>query len=260
MAETLFHYTDIGAVSSILRNKKFWLTHVEFLNDSEELHDGIKHIKECLLRMEKISGFELHEIKSLNFIVSSLGKLFDSQYEASPIFTCSFSRSRNLLSQWRAYGNFALEFDRTTIESDFDLYECLYESNDKELEARRLIDAIHHRFANLSDRSSDDEVDAALEKYFEIVYSVGKFKNTHFSAEKEVRIVRGVDADSISYRAKSDYLVPYVEASFNISAVKAIHIGPIADQKLAERSLRCLLKTIGLPDLEIVKSDIPYRS
>lgn len=80
MAETLFHYTDIGAVSSILRNKKFWLTHVEFLNDSEELHDGIKHIKECLLHMERISGFELPEIKSLNFIVSSLGKLFDSQY------------------------------------------------------------------------------------------------------------------------------------------------------------------------------------
>ena len=123
-----------------------------------------------------------------------------------------------------------------------------------------MVDAIHHRLANLSDGSSDDEVDAALDKYFEIVYSVGKFKNTHFSAEKEVRIVRGVGADSISYRAKSDYLVPYVEAPFNISAVKAIHIGPIADQKLAERSLRCLLKTIGLPDLEIVKSDIPYRS
>lgn len=260
MAETLFHYTDIGAVSSILRNKKFWLTHVEFLNDSEELHDGIKHIKECLLHMEKISSFELAEIKSLSFIVSSLGKLFDSQYEANPLFTCSFSRSRNLLSQWRAYGNFALEFNRAAIESDFDLYECLYESNDKELESRRLIDAIHYRLANLSDGSGDDEVDAALEKYFEIVYSVGKFKNVHFSAEKEVRIVRGAGADSISYRARSDYLVPYVEASFNISAVKAIHIGPIADQKLAERSLRCLLKTIGLPDLEIVKSDIPYRS
>lgn len=260
MTESLFHYTDIAAVSSILQNKTLWLTHAEFLNDSEELHDGVRHIKECLVHMEGVAGFEPDEKKALAFIIKSLSELFDSQFDEDPLYTCSFSRSSNLLSQWRAYGNFALEFDRARIEQDFDLYECLYNSHDKELEARRLIDSIHYRFTGLYGGSSDEMVDAALEKYFEVVRSVGKFKNSHFSAEKEVRIVRGCGSDKISYRARCDYLVPYIEVLFDISSVKAIHIGPIPNQELAERSLRSLIKTIGMPDIEIVKSDIPYRS
>ena len=37
---SLFHYTNVHAVQSILSNKKIWLTDIRYLNDSQELHDG----------------------------------------------------------------------------------------------------------------------------------------------------------------------------------------------------------------------------
>ena len=43
--ESLFHYTDIGAVASIIKNNVLWLTDSQFLNDTQELHDGIAQIQ-----------------------------------------------------------------------------------------------------------------------------------------------------------------------------------------------------------------------
>ena len=41
---SLFHYTDIAAVASIIKNNKLWLTNIGFLNDSQEYHLSLIHI------------------------------------------------------------------------------------------------------------------------------------------------------------------------------------------------------------------------
>jgi hypothetical protein len=42
----LYHYTDLNAVYSILKNNKVWMTDIRYLNDSHGLHDGIKVLAE----------------------------------------------------------------------------------------------------------------------------------------------------------------------------------------------------------------------
>ncbi|MCX2889415.1 DUF2971 domain-containing protein [Pseudomonas sp. DCB_BI] len=176
------------------------------------------------------------------------------------LFVCSFSKSANLLSQWRAYGNFAIEFDRRVLEKTFELHDCIYDDEQKILESRYLIDGAHGRLTDLYSSGDRSRINAALEAHFDAVYGLAKFKNKSFDEEKEVRIISGVGEIELKYRAKNDHLIPYVDIEFNVEAIRAIHIGPVANQDLAEKSLWSLLKTRGLSNVDIVKSDIPFRS
>ena len=40
MKISLYHYTNVDAVYSILQTKKIWLTDVRFLNDTSELQEA----------------------------------------------------------------------------------------------------------------------------------------------------------------------------------------------------------------------------
>jgi predicted house-cleaning noncanonical NTP pyrophosphatase (MazG superfamily) len=257
-SDSLYHYTDISAVASIIKNKKLWLTDIGFLNDSQEFHDGMSIVSRRVDEMVNEAGPEFEHIGGgLAFVQGVLGA-YTAFSDASNVYTCSFSRAANLLSQWRAYGNFAIEFSRAELEKKYVLYECVYGDRDKgslsEAILRSLIDeASEHLKSN-----SEEPLPALLE----FTTRISNFKNHHFEAEHEIRIIGRSDYEKsgVYHRARGDVLIPYMEIDFPVESILAVHVGPIADQELAGRSLRSFLKSCGLHELPIVISDIPYRS
>lgn len=192
-----------------------------------------------------------------------------------PVFVSSFSQSKDLLSQWRAYGAYAIEFDAELLH--FPLSKCLYDDDEKSDEA-----AYGSLDCALTMAQSMQENDGQLdEKGYEafstIIGLAATMKHASFSEECEYRIVLGHDIDpdvedglDISFRSRGNLLVPYVEISIPVESIKSIMVGPMRDQDLAYASMKAFVNKVNaasfdqeifsLHDIDIIKSSIPYRA
>lgn len=255
---SLFHYTDIAAVASIIKNNKLWLTNIGFLNDSQEYHDGMSVVSRRVGSMviEADTKPEAKEV-GLSFVQGVL-EAYNQFPSSSNIFTCSFSRAKNLLSQWRAYGNFSIEFSRQALEQKHVLHECVYSTGEKE----ELSEVMISQLIDAAGVYLDSRTNEPLPALSDFTARISTFKNHYFEAEHEVRILgkSNYEKSNVLHRARGNYLVPYIEIDFPVGSILAVHVGPIADQELAVKSLRSFLISCGLRDLPIITSDIPYRS
>ncbi|MEW4951464.1 DUF2971 domain-containing protein [Pseudomonas asiatica] len=252
--DSLFHYTDINAVCSIVKNRKIWLTNVGFLNDSREFHDGMSVVADILNTYDLENFSSIEQAKKVGYL-----KGLTDAYKVLPdvnMYTCSFSRAPNLLSQWRAYGNFAIEFSRLALEKVGALYDCCYMPKEKEEICRRSFELLAER----QSRKPIGEYDP--EPLRDFMLGLLALKNMHFREEHEVRMVDTAtyEMTEVKFRSRGDFLIPYLEKEFGDNCIKALHIGPIANQDLAKRSLDLLLRSCGLRDLPVYLSDIPFRS
>jgi hypothetical protein len=100
---------------------------------------------------------------------------------------------------------------------------------------------------------------------------VNQFKHHSFREENEIRLIRlksSFDKD-IQYRARGDYVLPYLRVKFLLEHVKAIHIGPMRHQDLAVISMRSFIHNFEMKrrevhergdfKIQIIPSAIPYR-
>ncbi|WP_323831009.1 DUF2971 domain-containing protein [Pseudomonas sichuanensis] len=266
----LFHYTDVNAVRSILENGKMWLTDMRFLNDSEEMSHGID------LALELIQGDGVQSRISkeyaeaaTEFVINGLSEHVRMLMNFNPIFVCSFSQAPDLLSQWRAYGNYAIEF-----QSDFfnePLFECSYDSYEK---GRKAYDASLTAVRAIG-RSMRDNAgipcSEGLEAYSDLIKVAAALKHESFSEEQEVRmIIEKIDCHyPVLFRARSGMLIPYIEVPVPCSSIKAIHVGPMRDQELAFKSMMMFVDEVarlkqasgdGAVAIEVHKSKTPFRS
>ncbi|MHA6195667.1 DUF2971 domain-containing protein [Pseudomonas wadenswilerensis] len=268
---SLYHYTDVSAALSILEKRQIWMTDVRFLNDSKEFYDGVEFVQSAIRLLEdlKRSG-DFMSIAS-DYVVDIISKSFERELDAMPKFVCSFSQKGDLLSQWRSYGNYAVEFDRSKLSESLGLVDCIYCEKSKEAEAkRRLAENLIYLSRSFSGGSSLLGPET-FEVQMDLVAACLSFKNKHFLEESEVRSVFSDDSysDQIQYRAKGGMLVPYVAHDFQIECVNAIHIGPMANQKLAEKSMLMFLEKLSAKsvidggdqiNIAVVCSEIPYRA
>lgn len=271
----LFHYTDVQAVKSILESESLRLTDVRYLNDSEEMHNGISTIIDHL-KHEVQADRERHEYFSLAAEYIEEGLVGKAGYgiENRPVFICSFSQAGDLLSQWRAYGSYAIEFAANQIPHE--LSACLYDDFEKTPHASL---AALTSLQVISDDmlKNDGHLDQpSYEAFSTIVGLAATYKHESFSEESEVRIIVGHDVNpeiedglDVKFRARGDMLIPYVELKFPLESIRAIHVGPMRDQELAYISLKAFVDKLNLDrfvidndylhDIEVIKSSIPYR-
>ncbi|WP_223430024.1 DUF2971 domain-containing protein [Pseudomonas sp. GL-B-26] len=272
----LFHYTDVNAVKSILENKKLWLTDVRYLNDSQEMHDGVSNILRYV-KYQSDTFSKRHELffNSAEFVIARLGGLSDYGLDRRPVFICSFSRASDLLSQWRAYGSYAIEFSRDAMPAG--LSKCVYDADEK---LERASDVALKSLMTIANdmECNDGFLDfPGLKAYSDLVGLAATFKHESFSEEQEVRLIAGHDIDPdlddglpVKYRSRGDILVPFVEVDISLRNIKAIHIGPMRDQELACISMKAFLNNIRHAqevalenyshEIKVIKSDIPYRA
>lgn len=252
-SDSLYHYTDIAAVASIVKNRVLWLSNTAFQNDSQEMLEGYAFLK------NRVETYQDHledtEFRtSIHYLKGVLDSVEYSKYSHNT-YTCSFSRAPDLLSQWRAYGSFAIEFSRSALSEEYALYDCVYESGRK---LKKADEVLNDFFIARKVEGVDSSI-RSLTALRSLITAMGTFKSEHFEAEHEVRIIES-QVDQVLHRARDTYLIPYIQVGLKVEAIKSIHIGPVANQDLTEASIYSLLRSCGLRDVPILKSFIPYRS
>lgn len=266
---SLFHYTDANAVMSILESQKIWLTDVRFLNDSEEFHDGARFIEAAIKKVASQQERGTYKHTACAYLDDMKSSFFQETLHLEPRFVCSFSTEKDLLSQWRSYGDYAIEFDRCKLRSYLNLVNCIYSDQFKEESMEVAVDRVLVLLGGgikahaVPERSSVDEMKQKLLSFCDI------FKSQHFDEESEVRSYESVSSNSedILFRAKGSLLIPYLSKDIPLSCVKAVHIGPVANQDLAVIAMKMFLQKICIQNrgmgeikIEVVKSGIPYRT
>lgn len=288
----VYHYCDANALLSILEHKKLRFTHAAFVNDTSEIHHGLKICKQVLqerLGIKPLDQIVRHTIEYLN------------RNELWQYYLCCFSESRDKLSQWRAYaGNgsgFAIGFHTSNFQSSADgLFMCEFKKVDY---ARG---AILNTINTLLDSYERDLVDFPPEdSYAESIYEssgvhIGNIlldeavfvKDPGFAEEEEWRATRSYKHENTQLEQKltqqknpgeivtifkelqRDFigrrlvrvgyygLTPYIEMEFDSKSLKEIVCGPRTPHGLTETSLAILKKKYNL-SFEISRSAATYR-
>jgi hypothetical protein len=273
MSKSLFHYTDVGGVRAILENCELWLTDLRFLNDAQELNDGVVFVLDALRKERKDSnGLGEHFDNAIKLLTSSFDDHVSVWIDDEPTFVCSFSEAGNQLSQWRAYGNYAIEFDRELLSSDLELFDCVYNYDDKvSVSEEMVLQAIYGLAGDfkLYDGAAGPD---SLENLASLVRMASIFKNESFYEEREVRSVIDliIPHPNLRFRQRGNLLIPYTTASFSLECIKSVHIGPMRDQDLAYTSMSAFVSSLlrrhrsnggGIEhEITVVQSKIPFRA
>jgi hypothetical protein len=273
---SLYHYTDLSAVYSILKNNKLWLTDIRYLNDSQELHDGVAFLLDGLKESspDVFANFEYFE-RAKEYIFKSLSGLKTYGASEDPLFLFSLSSEPDCLSQWRAYGSYAIEFDNECLTFEVaKLLGCVYQDSQKlekaMLHVRNAITVVSNDMAKNDGCIGLEALDAVIS----LGYDAATFKHSGFSEEKESRIVMPSNdseyPSNVKYRPKGDVLIPYIEVAITLDCIKSITVGPVKNQAMSFASMSEFVHSIeknwqvdsGNIEYELIvkKSAIPFRT
>lgn len=269
---SLFHYTDVQAVQSILLKQKLWLTDIRFLNDSKELQDGIDRLSEALESPFK-GLFVNHTYydSSIDYLRSAFADTVSFGADEEPVFVFSLGRVENLLSQWRAYGSYAIEFDEKALNNCVSaLRPCIYDPKTKCTMAKNYVTKALTDISQEMDGNCGSAGIVGLDSVVSLIELAATFKDQGFSEEQEVRIVTQAyeRENTIQYRPQSNRLIPYLEVPITLDCIKSIWVGPMNDQDLAFVSMSAFVRQIERDwqsessieyELSVNKSSIPFR-
>lgn len=275
---SLFHYTDVGAVKSIIKDEKLWFTDFRFLNDSQELHEGFRVLNNILKHPNHGSLNNLpYKEKVLKYVKATLFSDETYRKDLESVFIFSLSNTNNLLSQWRAYGSYSIEFETKLLEERTGtIAPCIYvdEKNDKFKCAE---EKIYQVLKIIGDKINNEDDPRLYDELIKIVFELAKFKHNDFYEENEFRIISQAGSQYIGskmkycskkkFRVKGSMLVPYIEVPISIDCIKSIMVGPVQNQELAYTSLlefvnETIRQNESLNDdykLKVEKSKTPYR-
>jgi len=173
----IYHYTSAEGISVIIGKHEIWMSNTAFLNDPTELTELGKATD--LLEDKDFKYDAVREEWSKTFDRDRFNK--DRQFD---YYMASFSRKRDSLEQWRAYGNFCIGFDASKLkfarERHIFLYKCLYTHSD----IRNWI----LKMQTIPEWKSLPDKDRTNAAYNLLYVASMKYKNRHFSSEKEIRL------------------------------------------------------------------------
>ncbi|WP_460093744.1 DUF2971 domain-containing protein [Pseudomonas sp. S2_B03] len=268
----LFHYTDAAAVMSIVSKEELWLTDFRYLNDAEEMKGGIEYLRSGLSNYQPSLLASWDHLEKAKDIVSDLfEKHVSFGIESHPLFVCSFSSAGDRLSQWRSYGNYAVQFDGDALGEAISLSKCVYKRDEKIRHSSSAVGDCISIISNDLKNNNGMLTEQALESYAGLIREALTFKHDAFYEEKEIRCVQACDLRNldVQYRARGDILIPYLSVPVSRKFIKAIHVGPMKHQELACKSMESFVR--GIQDrngfdihfddyIAVVPSKAPYRA
>ncbi|WFD11471.1 DUF2971 domain-containing protein [Tepidibacter hydrothermalis] len=242
------------------------------MNDYEELKYGKNIIPE---KYEELVG-DLKESLELGF-------------EQHIAFSCSFSKKRDLLSQWRAYGDdgagFCIGFDKNKlidfnkVNDYFDkdsLYcDSIYYDEDKYI---KYIESLLKEFKGKNKKITNQEVSPFTAK---LACCASQYKKDFYREEEEIRFVVVLNKEvfkehlyekiikdfpfKVDYRFSKYGLAPYIELSLSnknvkgseSKAFKEIILGPKNPSN--ERDIQDFLYVHGITNVDVKRSEGSYR-
>jgi len=121
----LYHYTSAEGLLNIIDSGKFWATHYRFLNDPEEILYSFKLFDRLFLENspKRLSFFANNVDEESGLIIGNYHLMYTGQRGVIPeyeYYITGFSEEKDLLSQWRGYGDngegFAIGVDPLKIQ------------------------------------------------------------------------------------------------------------------------------------------------
>jgi hypothetical protein len=174
---TIYHYTSAEGITGIIDKHEIWMSNTAFMNDTTELN-MLQNAKAIFKDNDFTNDAVRHEWNEM------LKRQWLNENRQTDYYMASFSRKKDSLEQWRAYGNFCIGFDarKLAVKKRVFLYSCLYTENDirKWVLKKERID----EWKGLA----DDE--QRRNGAYNLLYVASmKYKNRHFKNEREVRLI-----------------------------------------------------------------------
>ena len=285
---SLYHYTDGRGIKGILESQTIWFTNYRQLNDPSEVIHGIEMAHDVIGKLS--SGNDHRVLGFANFLRNMF--LEENFSERLQFFIASFSDDADNLGQWRAYADngrgyaigFAPSFfqvvDKESRRPDENVFvgRVIYEIDDVASRHHNVIDeamAIFIRTINANPEllKIQSNVNLFMNEFARtiiaspLIWNCLTSKHPAYRSEKEVRLViLGTRRDLMPYiktRLRGNEIVPYIPhefPAFTDKNIVEIVLGP-SSPKNAEQSIRTMLSSLGAdPNIEIRRSDIPYRA
>lgn len=282
----LFHYCSTAAFQSIISSRSVWLSALRLSNDTSE---G-QVVAQTMRRLATANGLAQQTTDDLLSAVFNLEGFYDG-------FGFCLSAERDLLSQWRAYGDdgrgvsigFRMDYLRSLVSAsqgsalDLNLREVRYDAQLQDdlvrpvfQELRRLLDSddefplgSNSRAPHLATDSRITELDGRLavltllQAAMPALLHVFSFKDCSFREEKEWRLLHLYDwlpEYSCSFRAAGERLVPYHACALQMPLEAAIAEVVLGPKHITPVSVvEHFLRRSGFAQVRVTKSDSPYR-
>lgn len=174
---------------SIISSKELWASKIGLMND----HSEIKYTRDLFINQL----YNLLENNSEKIeIISRVVKIYNEQI-CKNIYSISFSKRANLLSQWNRYAgqngvsigfNTILLEEACQYQSNFKLIEVEYETKNQVLILKKIAESF---FENYDFSLSDEDFTSFFIKNFkdDLDDLTCKFKHSGFREEEEIRLV-----------------------------------------------------------------------
>ena len=279
--DLLWHYTTPEGLTGIIESHSLWATDIFYLNDSAEFMHGINIARKII--KQKISLLDGDEKERLERFDTNLS--FIGPDHNRTIYVCSLSKTKDELSQWRAYcrgGGFSIGFpDQGLVDAiqgqHFELKECVYDVSEQQRIINQLIDSqvlpyIYNpeRFSNIP--CTPDMISGILSgginKFIWELYSTcSTLKHPSFEIEEERRLVydhkRHFNEIRPEFRTKPGLIIPYtciiLPEDEDFWRQVRIIIGPTKYEKELRGSVHTLFRKYHATSISITNSEIPFR-
>jgi hypothetical protein len=262
--EILWHYTDAPGLFGIVDSCRFRFGDAGFLNDRTERVYG----KELI---DKVFGEEI-AAGDKDGLLNDLWKHVQLTLSPDRLFVCSFSATKESISQWQRYGGggvgYCLGFDAKRLDELFDAdaihrVPMIYvEADQKEHlreKIRRGVEGYRQKAksADPSDKNRGINVYDAIFTAADVANATLRLKNTFFGDEQEWRYFHPINEDELGgddseeeFATRGDYVKPFIcfprkRKSLVRLPITAVVCGPRLDVDVAKPTVERFLRSRG---------------
>ena len=250
-----YYYCSLSTFLNILKNKEIYLSDPLKMNDNLEIKWYLDRLNEekdtdeefgsTLQRMRMRSG--------VDFTYEELVKHLENKGQKSIYISC-FSKTSDLLSQWRAYADdgkgVAIGFDLDMLASADNIFvrEIIYADDVIQEECESTLEIVADSMPTVLNKHKAFDREERIDIFLhELITELAKFKNPAFKEEEEVRLIYCEDLkfekildeagafdepfiweklDHDFRTVGADNITEYVKLRYKPDCIKDICIGP----------------------------------
>ncbi len=271
----LYHYTSLNGLLGIVKAKTLWMSDIHYLNDTEELRQFANFIAVDIMRRKERGEPNIRVLEQFR------NWLLDRSASGPMMFVGSFTENGNLLSQWRGYCPYgkgvSIGFEpsrliETAGGASFSIGRCIYERDEQERLAQRVVDCIACMSTNYVQPTDAVEHQSHHGLFLSVepllLRVAALVKHPSFKEECEWRLVSPAHNNyvepAIAYREGQSSLIPYLEMPLPINsngaiAIRRTVVGPTPNPSLSLDAISKYLSKQGVAPNEVWNSMVPYR-
>lgn len=273
--DILWHYTDAHGLFGIVDSCRFRFGDAGFLNDRTERVYG-KDLIDKVFAEEMAAGDE-------DGFLGDLWKHIQLLRSPDRLFVCSFSATKESISQWQRYGGggmgYCLGFEAKRLDELFDpdaihRVPILYDEADQKQHLREKIRRSLDGYRRKAESAALDDKDRGVTLY-EAAFTAAdvasvtlRLKNPFFNDEQEWRYFHQIDEDELGgddseqeFAIRGDYVKPFIrfprERKRKILVrlpIAAVVCGPRLDFDVAKPTVERFLQSRGYTGITAERS------